>query len=447
MHVRGWESGYVEYVRDTVCRIAVHASLPGGGRAVDLVVPADCPVTAVLPAIVDAVVGERDATAEGPWYLSRIAGNPIDPEDTLRQNAIGDGEVLLLAAVGLPPPVRRPLDACRTVAGSAPVTGAPAARDIAVGLTVLSAAAALAWAGSHTPSTLPLWAAATVSLIAAAATVATGGRDGHAPLPALTAAVFATTTGVLAAHGAPAASAALLAASAGLAVSLLLSRAARGTSATIVGAAAAAAAVCVAAAVALAAPALGVGTAGMVLAVVSLLGLSVAPAVAAAVTGLLPGRSDVDDERSPRGHIVLTGLIGGCSATTVLGTVVMGVHPTASPVATTAFAAVIGILLLLRARSHVVPVRSAALTAAGLTATAVCALCSAYHAPALGSWTSPAIAVTATAIAASRDRLTHLSPPVLRAVELAEYAALAAVVPVALWAVDAYTAVRALSLT
>lgn len=104
---------------DTLRRIAVHAAGAGGGAAtVDLVVPAGLPLGELMPSIVDVTVG----TSEGPrhWQLTRPAGEPLDPSMSLRDNAVDDGDLLVLADVRILPPLRLPADPCAVVAGAIP---------------------------------------------------------------------------------------------------------------------------------------------------------------------------------------------------------------------------------------------------------------------------------------------------------------------------------------
>ena len=66
-----------------------------GGRAADLAVPADVPVTGLLGALAGAVLGPD---AVGPWSLAGADAVPLPPERSLAASGIGDGAVLTLCA-------------------------------------------------------------------------------------------------------------------------------------------------------------------------------------------------------------------------------------------------------------------------------------------------------------------------------------------------------------
>jgi len=59
-----------------------------GGRAADLAVPADVPVTGLLGALAGAVLGPD---AVGPWSLAGADAVPLPPERSLAASGIGDG--------------------------------------------------------------------------------------------------------------------------------------------------------------------------------------------------------------------------------------------------------------------------------------------------------------------------------------------------------------------
>src|SRR4051812_3420890 len=86
---------------DSVCRLSVQH----GPDTVDLSLPSQTPVGLLLPSIVDLVHGGRVASEEGrQWYLSRVGDARLDEAVSLHDNAIHDGELLLLTTTPTPTP-------------------------------------------------------------------------------------------------------------------------------------------------------------------------------------------------------------------------------------------------------------------------------------------------------------------------------------------------------
>jgi type VII secretion integral membrane protein EccD len=422
-------------VGNTVCRVAVHASTDGGCTDVDLTLPAGCPTGTLLPSIVDAVHGRDAEQVDGTWHLSRVGGAALDPSRTLGDNGIRDGDLLLLAPLGLPPPRRRVVDPCRAVTEPAPVP--PVVAGVAPALLLLAAATAAGWAGRHSGSLITVAAAAAVCVVAAVQAV----TSRRAWLPEIASPAFAVVAAVVAVPDDLWPSTSLLAASAALAVSLTVARALSGPSVVLIAAAAVAATVCAVAAGALAVP-VAPPTAGAVLTVAAVAGLSAAPTLAAAMSGLTPGRIGADDGRAARGHLVLTGLVAGWAATAALG-VTVGAGAGGS-MAAVVFALDVAALLALRARSHADPVRRASLRYAGMTAGAAALLGAAHHAPAIATWLS--LGVAAGLLAVPRLPALSANPLRLRALEVAECVTLAAAIPLAVWVSGGFAALRSLSL-
>jgi type VII secretion integral membrane protein EccD len=84
------------------CRVTV----VGSRRRVDLVVPATAPVIELLPQLVQ-LTGEDDRPAvRDGWLLTRVGGDRLDPERSLGEAGVVDGELLYLDGVdGAGPPV------------------------------------------------------------------------------------------------------------------------------------------------------------------------------------------------------------------------------------------------------------------------------------------------------------------------------------------------------
>ena len=66
------------------------------GRRVDLAVPARRPVAEFLPQLVDLAGPAGTASATG-WHLVRVGGDLLDPERSLAESAVLDGELIQLA--------------------------------------------------------------------------------------------------------------------------------------------------------------------------------------------------------------------------------------------------------------------------------------------------------------------------------------------------------------
>lgn len=417
--------------------------------AVDVVLPADCPVGVLIPPVVDAALGDcPPVTDPRRWYLVRVGGDRLDTSLTLRENAVRDGDTILLAAAPLPPPSRRSGDPSGVVAGAVEQAQGAALRGgvavAAFAVTVLSAAA-LVWSGSTSGMSAHLWTAAALSAGAAATIVVGGSARLLSVTSSVAAVVFASVTGVLAVPGAPWAPTVLLAASAGCAVSILLLRtASRGTTilttmTALTGTVAAVGAIGVIAAVPF-------DAAGAVLTVLSLGGLSAAPKLTVAVAGLGPSRQDVGSRRAAVAHRVLTGLVAGWSCGAVLGVAAVAVHPRDAPAVAALFCADVAVLLLLRRRTHVDTRRRIALGGAGVTAALVAATVVVRNAPEHAYWLCAALVTVAIAALHRRVATTTPNPVVRQCVQVTEYVALAAVVPLAAWVTGVYGMVRGLAL-
>jgi hypothetical protein len=187
--------------------------------------------------------------------------------------------------------------------------------------------------------------------------------------------------------------------------------------------------------------------AGAVLAVVSLGTLSLAPTLTIIAAGLGPTRSTTDEHRAAAAHRTLTGLVAGWSASTALGAAVIAavaIHAGSSEVLAAAFAADLGILLLLRQRSHTDGHRRISLCAAGFAALLTAALVTVITVPAHGFW----ICVATVAACGAALRWTGEPNPVMhRLIQVIEYVALAAAIPLAFWVTGLYGVVRELSLS
>ncbi|WP_264064881.1 type VII secretion integral membrane protein EccD [Mycolicibacterium hippocampi] len=381
---------------DTLCRLVIHVTGRQQPAAVDLVLPADCPVGELIPSVVDAAVGESVTTLHPQhWYLTRVGGDRIDTSLSLRENAVEDGDLILLDTAPPPTPYRTYGDPGDVVARVATETGGESARAAVLSPGVV---------------------------------------------------VVALASGFLAVPDAPWPAAVLLTASCGLAVSILLLRLSCGDTAVLTGLAAATAAVATAGAVAVATSAT-LAVSGAVLTVLSLAGLSLAPKVTVVAAGLGPARSDIDDARAAFAHRILTGLVAGWSCAATIGVAAVAAQPQTSPAVAVLFAADVGLLLLLRQRSHVDTRRRLVSCAAGLCALLAAHTVAVRIAPEHAAWLGAAAVIAGVGVLRCRAGLLLSNPVVRQSVQAVEYLALAAVVPLAAWLTGVYGMVRELSLS
>lgn len=434
---------------DTLCRLVVEVMGVDQSGSVDLVLPSQCPLGELMPPIVCAIFGD---TADAPqrWYLTGAAGAPLDTSVSLRDNGIQDGDIVILSTAPLPRPRLTPTEPCGVVARTAAT--APLNRNVlvsaAAAATILSAVL-LVWAGLHAATTWPLGAAATLAAAAAMAAVAVGRSDPESTLLlSFGAVLFVSATGILAVPGAGWVAAALLAAASALAMSTLLLRMTddRGlmtACAAVAGAVSATAALGIAVG-----PRLVV--AGAALAVVSLVGLSAAPRIAALATRLGPTHLDVDQHRAVAAHRTLSALVAGWSVSAMLGAFAVAgaaVHHGAPMILAASFAADLGVLLILRQRSHVDPCRRVWLFTAGIAALLSAFAIAVAAAPAPAHWVCVAAAVgSAACIWCSRHPI-EVTPLLRNAIQVVEYVALVAVIPLAFWVAGLYGFVREASLS
>src|ERR1700754_2720618 len=86
---------------DALCRLSVQH----GPHTVDLALPNETPIGLLLPSIVGFVHHGGAPVDEGRrWHLSRVGQERLDTAASLYDNAIRDGELLLLTASAAPIP-------------------------------------------------------------------------------------------------------------------------------------------------------------------------------------------------------------------------------------------------------------------------------------------------------------------------------------------------------
>ncbi|GJF15393.1 ESX-4 secretion system protein eccD4 [Mycolicibacterium cyprinidarum] len=441
---------------DTLCRLAIHATgttdidVPA---TLDVTLPSDCPVAVLIPPIVDIVVNGPIAAAEPRrWCLTRVGGELLDTSMTLRENAVHDGELILLTTAPFPMPRSRPVDSSGVVVEVADQT-LPAVLHGAVTAAGLFAtvvgAATLAWTGVAAGTSTHLWTAALLAAVSATGAVVIGrpAKQSSAVL-SLAAVAFAMVTGFLAGPGAPWASAFLLTASSGFAVSIVMLHMTDGNRATLTAFAAITSAIAVVAVIGVTTQ-LPAESAGALLTVVSLAALSGAPKLTVAAAGVGPLRPEIGDRRAAFAHRVLTGLVAGWASSAALGVAVVtaaALTKTGAPAVAVMFAADVGLLLLLRQRTHFDVRRRVGLGAAGLCALTGAHIAAVSAAPKCAPWLCAAAVVTGVGAVAWTAITVPPNPVVRHALQMLEYLSLAAVVPLSAWVAGAYGLVRDLSL-
>jgi type VII secretion integral membrane protein EccD len=184
---------------------------------------------------------------------------------------------------------------------------------------------------------------------------------------------------------------------------------------------------------------------GAALVTLSLATLGLAPRLSMVIS-----RTDADAVAPSAGlcHRILTGLVMGSSIAAALGAASVAIGETrgaGSALRDTTFTAVVALVLLLRMRTHVDPTRRAGLAVAAMLAAAGGFVAAAVTAP-VHIHVISALAAIAGAAALSCLLSPTVSPIALRIVEVLEYVALAAVVPMACWVGGIYTLARGMNL-
>jgi type VII secretion integral membrane protein EccD len=272
----------------------------------------------------------------------------------------------------------------------------------------------------------------------------------------LVAVMFAASVGFMAVPAGPCAAHALLASAAAFSAAILLLRL-TGCGTGCLTAAATVTALTTAVAGASLAWQLPTNAVGASLATLALAMLGLAPRLAVAVTGIGPPTPSIDDLREPPvitparaafAHRLLTGLVAGSSIAAALGAVAVALGQLRNGESTliaVAFTAVAGLALVLRARMHADASRRITLVVSGIVGLTACFAIGVVTAPG-HAYLFSAVAAAAGAAALSLCAGLTFGPLVRRAVEVVEYVALAAVIPLACWVGGLYGLVRGMSL-
>jgi len=265
--------------------------------------------------------------------------------------------------------------------------------------------------------------------------------------------VFAATAGFLAVPAGPSTANALLAAAVACSTSILLLRVTR-CGAICLTALATFTALASAASSCGVAWTLPISTTGAALSVLSLGALGVAARLSITLAGLAPAMATPDDDLAPEtpraatAHHALTGLVIGSAGAAALGAMLVAsgcLHDGRSWLQVAVFAAVVGLVMVLRARTHIDVRRRIALIAGGLVAIASGVALIVVSAPGQAHWVCViAIAFGLSALGGAFG--ATVNPLACRAIEVLEYLALAAVMPLACWMGGLYGLVRGLSL-
>jgi type VII secretion integral membrane protein EccD len=202
---------------------------------------------------------------------------------------------------------------------------------------------------------------------------------------------------------------------------------------------------------------LPVATTGAALSALSLGILGVSARLSIATAGMAPAMRTADPAHdglslvTPRAvvaHTTLTGLVIGCAAAAALGAALVasdlvGYGPMWPKGAV--FAVVVGLVMVLRARTHIDACRRTALIVGGTVATEAGGAIVVISMPSQANWACLLATVVGVSMLTGGLDAT-INPVVRRAVEVTEYLALAAVVPLACWVGGLYALIRGVSL-
>jgi hypothetical protein len=183
---------------------------------------------------------------------------------------------------------------------------------------------------------------------------------------------------------------------------------------------------------------------GAMLVGLSLATLGFAPRMAMALSGITPDAAP----NVGRCHQTLSGLVTGSSAAAALGALAVAIDEVGeagSALRGTSFVAIVALILLLRVRTHVDATRRVSLATAGVLCLGAGFAAAAVAAPAQAHLISALAAATGAAALGCIVRPT-VSPIMLRTVEIIEYVALAAVIPMACWVGEIYGWARGINL-
>jgi hypothetical protein len=394
-----------------VCRVLVRAD---GGQA-DIALPTEVPVGQLIPPVYDVLIAAGGALAESlrrdpPTRVYSPGLPPLDPTLTLGQQGIRDGCLLMLTsapAESVPIPTLHVADAVQDAAHAQPRSptleqARLSALLVAVALTGVVGMVAVP-DGIGMPSVL-LGAAASATAAAISTRVS---RYGRTTLMASTCLCFAVAAAALAAT--------LFAIS-------------------------------------------GPDT-GLALAVLSVSVLTVPGRLSVLIAGLTVHiEADLDPDsdgvnrdvqaKAVRAQDLMSAIVVGASLAAVCGVVAATLATDRPRWPGLVAAGLIAALLIVRSRSHAVPVRQAFLLGAGTTCFAAVCIGVRLYDPGL----TPCICVAAAAFAAGAIWLGFASPtaagsvPVQRCLNVLDCLALVSVIPLSCWSSGVFDVVRGMNL-
>jgi type VII secretion integral membrane protein EccD len=448
--------------------VSVHA----GTAVVDLALPAGIPVATLIPSILDVLEG-RGVGGPGDlearrYQLSRPGASALATSTTLAQNGIRDGAVLVLSQPSSPLPAPRYDDVAEAVSATLGAETRPWSHlqhRRATRLTGAVAAGCLTAVGAlvlvrNTFSTNATGAPAGVATSAGFLALLVGViahrayREAIAGLTlSLIATAFGAIAGFLAVPGAPGLPNVLLAATTTAVTSVLAMRLSGCGAVALTAVSGVAMVIAIAALVGMitAAPPYALGS---VAALISLGLLGSAARLSIALAGLSPRPASTAEletadrlaDKAIRADAWLASLLAAFSSSAAVGAIITVLAGARRP-SCIAFGAVTGALLMLRARSDDGR-RARVFVGGGIAITATTFAVVALSMPEQGAWIA---AVTATLAAAAMylgfvAPAISLSPLVRRSIEVLEYLALVATVPLTCWICGVYSVVRGLNL-
>lgn len=464
-----------------LCRLTILADRV----QVDLALPVGIPLALLIPELVSMIETHHDAdplptcSAVGTgWTLGRVGRAPLDPAGTLTSHGVHDGDLLVLQVPQHRPPPPLFDDLMHNVAAIGvdtyrrwTPTAARIAGSVAAVCLVAIGTAALLLARGHGESPVAVVAALLVASVLAAASMITARvyRDGSTAVVLSTCALPpAFAAGALAVPGPIGAPSLLLGAAVCGAIAVLSTRISgvgvvAGTAATALSASAAGAAM-LAVTTDLTVPAIGAVTTAAALAL-----LAAAPRCAMLLTRLplprvpSPGTHLDEEESDPaapdassfvglqakaeRTRRHLTGLVAAAGTTAaVSAALASGLWGTEFTWPGMGLASATVAVLTLRGRTYASLAPAAALIGSGiatlLVLVAAAAVSTPDHAVTVFAVTAGGVGIAMTfgVVAPARE----FSPVQRRAVELIDYAAIAAVIPLVCWVSGLFAAMRGL---
>jgi len=447
-------------------RVSVNA----GTAVVDVVLPAGLSVAELIPQIVDILDGHGGDGFGDPaakrYQLSLPGASALPASATLAQNGIRDGAILVLSQPATPIPAPRYDDVTDALSATVDAIDRPWTRQ-ATQLTGAVAANCFTGIGClvlfrnavsngsiHGGGTAAVAALAGVVAMLAAVVAHPVYRSRIAGLTSsLIACGFAAAAGFVAVPGAAGGPNALLAAVAAVVTSVLAMRV-TGCGVVTLTAVACFAIVIAGSALATVITAAPLPAISSVCALISLGLLGLAGRMSIVLSGLspqLPPAPSPDipaPERKPlapkaiRANGWLTSLLAAFASSAAVGAVATALADASRT--GVAFAAIVGVLLLLRTRQDTR--RTPVFAISGIVTIGATFICGAVSVPERGPWIVAATAGLA-AVAIYLGFVvpaTSFSPVMRRGVDLLEYLALVAIVPLTCWICGLYSVVRGL---